>query len=512
MEDAIVTLGSSGVGISKASRWLGVMVAVTCKYHTQTPARWRCDACQINFCPNCVRYSGDRAPDCPVCKRELVSLGTGNLIKPFWSRLRQFFVYPLYPGPLIVMLALTGVTFLLKQLPGWQVRMDFLFWSIPRNYIFAVPFLFLFLKYAQSVLEDTAHGHLKPQPLSAEKLTENGLIVFKLFAILLVFDFIEFTALDLFNQIGRAIVGFILVFATPAAIMVLAMEDKLLSALNPSIVYSVISRIGAPYFLLFLLFYVLRMARGTTFGLLTNFIDPSLWAAIYVLISTYFYLIAFNMMGYLLYQHHEELGFNIEVDVEEALEMPGKSQADEISPELRAVEILIHEGKTDDATKQLKDIVRNSPTEIEARERLLKLCRLTGNVEEHTNQGQSYINYLLSEKKLSQAAKIYQACIEFDKHFRPVKASERLELAKYFRHNGQAKLAMALLNNLHRDFPAYENIPEAYLIVAQLLCEQFNEDGRARQVLNFILENYPSHPQINKVKEYLRIVDDVSTH
>lgn len=488
------------------------MAAVTCKYHTQTPARWRCNACQINFCPNCVRNDGVRAPDCPVCKRELVSLGSGNLIKPFWSRLRHFFVYPLHPGPLIVMLALTGVTFLFKHLPGWQVRMDFLFWSIPRNYLFALPFLFLFLKYAQSVLEETAHGYLKPRPLSSAQLTENGLIVFKLLAILLVFDFIEFTALDLFNQIGKQIVGFVLVLATPAAIMVLAMEDKLFSALNPSVVASVITRIGTPYFVLFVLFYVLRMARGTTFELVAGFIDPSLWAAIYVLISMYFYLIAFNMMGYLLYQHHEELGFHIDVDVEETLETPKKTQEQETSPELRAVEILIHEGKTKDAVIQLKDIVRSSPTNIEARERLLKLCRLTGNMSEHLAQGQSYINYLLGEKKVSQAARIYQTCIEYDKQFRPAKASERLGLARYFQQNGQAKLAMALLNNLHKDFPTYENIPEAYLIVAQMLCEQFNEDGRARQVLNFILQNYPSHPVIKEVQEYLRIVDDVSNH
>lgn len=488
------------------------MAAVTCKYHTQTPARWRCDACQINFCPNCVRASGDRAPNCPVCKGELHSLGSGNLIKPFWSRLRHFFLYPLHPAPLIVMLALTGVTFLLKRVPGWQVRMDFLFWSIPRNYLFALPFLFLFLKYAQSVLEDTAHGYLKPRPLSAEQLTENGLIVFKLLAILLVFDFIEFTALDLFNQIGRQIVGFVLVFATPAAIMVLAMEDKLFSALNPSVVTSVITRIGAPYFLLFVMFYVLRMARGTTFNLLVGFIDPSLWAAIYVLVSMYFYLIAFNMMGYLLYQHHEELGFHIEVDVEETLETSRKEKSQENSPELRAVEILIHEGKTEEAVKQLKDIIRNSPTDTEARERLLKLCRLTGNLAEHLTQGRSYISYLLSESKISQGAKIYQSCVEYDKDFRPGNASERLELARYFRRNGDARITMALLNNLHKDFPSYENIPEAYLMVAQILCEQFNEDGRARQVLNFILDNYPAYPKINEVRDYMRIVEDVSNH
>ena len=80
------------------------------------------------------------------------------------------------------------------------------------------------------------------------------------------------------------------------------------------------------------------------------------------------------------------------------------------------------------------------------------------------------------------------------------------------RHNGQAKLAMAVLNNLHKDFPAYDNVPQAYLMVAQMLCEQFNEDARAKQVLEFVLQNYQSHPMAEAVREYLKIVDNISNH
>lgn len=488
------------------------MAAVTCKYHPQTPARWRCDSCQINFCLNCIKHAGPRQPDCPVCKRELTSLGTSNVIKPFWARLREFFLYPLHLAPLLVMVILSLVAFLLVHLPGWGYRIDFMFWRIPRNLLFALPFVFVFLKYAQSVLEVTAHGHLKPKPLTAEHLTENGLIVIKLLSMLLVFNLITFTALDLFDRAGMNIVEFVLSFATPAAIMVLAMEDSLISALNPAMVGSVIMRIGAPYILLFVLFYLLQIARNTMFGLLAGMMDPSLGAAVFVFVAMYFYLIMFNMMGYLLFQHHEELGFSIDVEVETYQEKRSKASEAEVSPEMRAVEILIHEGKTEDAVKQLEGIIRNSPTNIEARERLLKLLRLTGGMALHRKQGQSYISYLISDNKLAQAAKVYQSCYEYDNAFKPEKANERLDLGKFLRQNGQMKLAMSVLNNLHKDFPTYDNVPQAYLMVAQILCEQFNEDARARQVLQFILQQYPSHPMVGAVQDYLKIVDDVSNH
>jgi len=488
------------------------MAAVTCKYHTQTPARWRCNSCQINFCLACIKAPAGRVPQCPVCKQELTSLGSGNLIKPFWARLREFFLYPLSPAPLTVMLVLSAIAFLLWHIPGWGIDIKIAVFPVPRNLIFALPFGFVFLKYAQSVLHDTAHGYLKPRPLSPEQLTENGMIVVKLLILYFMYQAIIIAFLVMFGRIASQIAEYVLLFITPAAIMVLAMEDKLLKVLDPDTVGSVIWRIGAPYILLLVVIYPLGMARNTLIELLVGMVSPTLGMTIIVFIYMYFFLILANMMGYLLYQHHEELGFDIEVEIDGLPDSDHKSQDLEVSPEMRAVEILMHEGRSEEAARQLADLIRNAPSNIEARERMLKLLRLMGDVSRHLEQGQNYISFLFGENKISQAARVFQACYEFDKEFKPQKPGERLELGKYLRQSNSPKLAMALLNNLHKDFPSYEYIPQAYLLVAQMLCEQFNEDARARQVLSFILENYPSHPMREAVQDYLRIVDDVSSH
>jgi len=488
------------------------MAAVTCKYHTQTPARWRCESCQINFCPACIKAPAAGVPPCPVCKQELTSLGSGNLIKPFWARLREFFLYPLHPAPLTVMLVLSVIAFLLWHIPGWEIDIKLGVFPVPRNLIYALPFVFVFLKYAQSVLQETAFGYLKPRPLSPEQLTENGMIVVKLLILYFMYQAILIACLVLFGRMASQIAEYVLLFITPAAIMVLAMEDRLLKVLDPENVYSVISRIGAPYILLLIVIYPLSMARNTLIELLVGLVSPTLGMSIIVFIYMYFLLILANMMGYLLYQHHEELGFDIEVDIDALPDSNPKTREPEVSPELRAVEILLHEGKTEEAAQQLADLIRNAPRDVEARERLLKLLRLIGDVSRHREQGQSFISFLFDENKISQAARVFQACYEFDREFKPQNPGERLELGQYLRQNNSPKLAMALLNNLHREFPSYGNIPQAYLMVAQILCEQFNEDARARQVLNFILENYPSHPMREAVQDYLRIVNDVSSH
>ena len=482
------------------------MNAVTCKYHTQTPAQWHCQHCQISYCPSCVtQINPHHAPECPVCKRELNSLGAANLIQPYWLRLRQFFIYPAHPAPLLLLLILSLLVFLLRLVPGWQNEYAILFWTFPRNALLLLPLLIVFLKYAHSVLEDTAHGHLKPSSLSSDKLFENGLIVIKLIAVFFAFYLLEWAALDLLDMPGYYLATIITALATPAAIMILAMEDNLTHALNPGMLLAVIKRIGMPYFIMFVLFYLLTIAKSTLLALLHKYIDPSLSFAVYSFVTMYFYLMMFNMMGYILYQYHEELGFSVDVPAHEQEHVQNEDVAT-ASPELRAIEILLHEGKHEQAIKQLQQLIKANPSDTEARERMLKLVRLTGHELIHTDQAQDYISYLIGENKMAQAARIYESAYEFDKQFRPAKPVERLDMAKFLRQNNQAKLAMGVLHNLHRDFPSFERVPEAYLIVAQLLAEKFNDDERAIQVLEFVIKNYPAHPLRNEVEEYLKII------
>jgi len=487
------------------------MPAVNCKYHTSTPARWTCHRCRISFCPSCVAESGSgHAPDCPVCKRQLQSLGSENLVTPFWSRLREFFIYPGHPGPLLLLVALTAVIFLIGQVPAaWSVTFDIAIWRIELIYFFLFPFIVLFLNYAYNVLNDTAHGHLKPVEVTAERLFANSTIVFELLLLILFLKLFEVAARNLLHEPGYHAASVFTSLVTPAIIMVLAIDKQFLNAINPIAVMSVIARIGMPYFIMSVLFYLLGIAQDYLMDILLKYIDQAYSLAAYAFVTMYFYLIMFNMMGYILYQHHGVLGFGIDVEMHD---QEDESQFDtvNVSPEMRGVEILIHEGKTDQALKELQEMVKKNPSNTDARERILKLSRLVGNTELHAIQAQLYMSYLSDEHNIGQAAAVFESCYEYDKTLKPTKAAERLEMAKYFRKKSKYKLTTAVLNDLHRDFPSFDGIPQAYMIVAQTLCEQFNDDERAKLILEFVIKNYSSHSLIPEVKEYLKIVKGLS--
>ena len=487
------------------------MSAVNCKYHPLIPARWSCRRCQISFCPGCVTENGSGyAPDCPVCKRQLRSLGSENLITPFWSRFREFFTYPGYPGPLLLIVALTAIIFLIGQVPAaWNVIFDIVIWRIELIYFFLFPFIVLFLNYAYNVLNDTAHGYLKPVEVTTERVFGNSAIVFELLVLLLFLELFEVVARDFLGEPGYHTASIFTSLVTPAIIMVLAIDKQFLKAINPVTVISLIARIGMPYFIMFVLFYLLAIAQGYLMDILLQYIDQSYSLAAYAFVTMYFYLIMFNMMGYILYQHHGALGFSIDVEMHNQ-EDENQFDTVNVSPEMRAVEILIHEGQTDQALKELQEMVKKNPSNTDARDRILKLSRLVGNTELHAVQAQLYMSYLSDENQIGQAALVFQSCYEYDKTLKPTKATERLEMAKYFRKKSKYKLTTAVLNDLHRDFPSFDGIPKAYLIVAQVLCEQFNEDERAQLILEFVIKNYRSHPLAAEVEKYMEVVKGLS--
>src|SRR4030065_522938 len=88
------------------------LVVVPCKSHVKTPARWACEPCQINFCIDCIDTPRPgKLPRCPVCDRDLSSLGSGNLVAPFWHRFGQMFFYPAHLTPLLLISTIVAMNY-----------------------------------------------------------------------------------------------------------------------------------------------------------------------------------------------------------------------------------------------------------------------------------------------------------------------------------------------------------------------------------------------------------------
>lgn len=202
------------------------MARIFCKYHPDVPARWICRACQIPFCSRCIPATGEATPACPICHQAVESLGVGNVIEPFWQRLPAIFAWPLQRTPLLFMLAISGLWILVAFLLGGSL----VGWLIGNVVLYAV-----FFKYAYVVLENTAQGHLEPEPITWSTITEELGLPFKQLFILFLVIVID-AGLNRIGGSGLLLVGmFLTTLLLPASIMVLAIEHRLLVAINPVI-------------------------------------------------------------------------------------------------------------------------------------------------------------------------------------------------------------------------------------------------------------------------------------
>ena len=467
------------------------MSQISCKYHPKEPAKWACPSCNINYCRSCIPDNKTgRGAYCPVCKNKLQSFNAGNTIKPFWIISGRFFLYPLHLYPLSFILVLS---FLNSQFDPTLMG------SLMRFVISVV-----FMKYTYAVLEDTAHGHLKPLPINAKVINNELDLPFKQIFLTFLISTINFFVLKTFGATAFSISAILSAIIFPANVMVLAMEHSFFAAFNPFLIFGVIKRIGAAYILLIFLLLMLLTGSSKLMSMLYGSVPYSIYISLSSFINMYFALIMFNLLGYTLYQYHDKLGYDVEIDNDNP-----KENDTIINPEMRTIEILIQEGKEKEASDRLLSLIRHNPSDNALQIQNLKLQNHLGNKDAFNKYAKNYITYLFSSQQEPQIAKIIPFIFSVMPSFKPDLAIERLALANILKNSGHSKFAVNVLTNLHIDFPQSSIIPEAYLMASKILCEKLGNDSLAKKLLAFIIQKYPNNPLDEEIKAYLAMVKSI---
>lgn len=467
------------------------MSQISCKYHPKSPARWSCTTCHINYCKSCIPQEDTaRGTYCPVCNNKLQSIGASNSIKPFWMISGKFFLYPLHLYPLSFLIILTIL----------YSQFDPTLMGKLMQFVLGI----VFMKYTYAVLEDTALGHLKPLPINNKVINDELDLPFKQILLTFAISAANLSVYENFGYAAVSVTAIITAITFPANVMVLAMEHSFFAAFNPILIFTLIKRIGAPYFLLTFLLLMLISASSSVMNMLYQSVSYSTYISISSFINMYFTLIMFNLLGYTLYQYHEEIGYYIETEIDEI------SNESTINPELRTIEILIKEGKNKEANTKLALLIKDKPSDNDIQIHNLKLQQLLGNMDAYNNYANKYISYLFSTQQMAQISKILPMILSVNPSFKPELATERFELAKLLKQNGQSKAAVSMINNLHVDYPEFKQIPEAYFMASKILCEQLGNDKQAKNILTFLLTKYSGNTQQDEIKTYLETVNNLS--
>lgn len=460
-----------------------------CYYHPGDPAKWHCGECQIHYCSRCMPDADTRQRRalCPHCSKTIRYLGAATEVVPFWNRIGAFFRYPFYSDPLIVIAICTLVP---------AVAPANLF-----GLIIALVLALALIKYTYAVINHTAEGHLKPPTVSVA-FTGGGfnIVILQLLVFILMGGLIAAAAM-LGGPILMMLALAFVILALPASIMVLAMERSVTAAVNPLTLAVLISRIGTPYFLLYGYLILLTLASGAAQDFaITQFPE---WFAIPLggFLNSTFMVILFHMLGYLLFQYQEELGFASDLQDENFGE--DMHQRDRTARFDADIDINLKDGNYDRVQSMLKEALKRDRDNSLRVGQLYQLLTARNDVAELYRHHPRLLSWLADRNDGEGIATLLETLQGAEPGFRLDDPGLAVRCARTLYHRQQFKLALRLLQDFHKRFPDSDQLAPAYLLVAQTLANGLDQWEKATAFLTFIQKRCTTHPLHGQIAAYL---------
>ncbi len=383
-------------------------------------------------------------------------------IQPFWQRLREISAYPFSGAGLPTIAVLVIAILVLGWLPGLGWLMTLICWLAA-------------YKFAFEILQHTAHGNLSP-PESVLRVDGSEVLYF--IGLQIILWTVPSVVLMVVPPLGIALFVLMLLIQ-PVAIMVLAMSGSLGNALEPGRWFTVIGRIGWPYLALVGLLFVIQISAINAGQLLARFL-PLLLADPLVNAFAFWGLFAtFHLMGYLIYQYHEELHFEPEAHRDQA----GGRPRDRDQDLLDQASARLQEGEPEAALGLLREEMRERSVSLEVHELFRRLLRQANDNAGLIAHGRTFLHLLLLEKQERRALGLARECLDVDPDFTTPEVEDGAKLARRAAVTGQSQLAIDLLDAAIRKEPRHPDMPEWSLTAADLLLRQPDREDQARRVL-----------------------------
>jgi tetratricopeptide (TPR) repeat protein len=408
-------------------------------------------------------------------------------IVPFWDRLPEITRYPAHSSALItiVILAFGNLAIFL-----------------PFGQILSLLVTVALYRYAFECLRATANGYMEPPELLQSTDSSLG---WKQIGLMIIFMLAAVLGIALFGpKLGVLLVLF-LGICLPGATMTLAMDESLSNALNPAKWIAIFTRIGWPYLAVVGLCLVILTSQNYAAAMAASVLPLFIAVIVVGVISNYALIMTFHLMGYLIYQYHDAVGFEpVAPQMVRALARPDPDQ--DVLDEVAA---FVNDGKPENATELLRGHLRNRGGTPAVHMQYRKLLRLANNRDELLRHGQEYLNILMAQGNSRPALEILRDCQTIEPSFGPTDAEQITELSKIAAHGGQPELALRLLSGFHKRFPKSRDIPRNYLLVATLLHERMNQDEKALALLKYLKANFPDNELMPEINERLAMIERI---
>lgn len=461
-----------------------------CNYHSGNQALWLCRPCDRHYCGDCIPGSVDNhpksTPGCPLCQKALHYIGASNRARPFWQMGGFYFRYALQSGPLTLLALAAAASLLISGLGLLALAL-------------LVASIALVTRYNLLVIETLAAGQLKAPALGDALDGKSGAMFLKVIGMTLLAGAAGY-------QFARLGMGALQLYAialsllAPAAMIVLALEGSLRAAVNPLKLLQFTLIIGWPYWLLWLATSAVSAAPGYLLPAVADKLPPVLILPLVAASTTYFYIVTSAMMGYLCLTRQQQLG--ISASREDDGDFLGEAEFTRAKA-LADAQILMREGRHQDARRALVEALRRYPEDMALSERYYRLLLATQDKKALRELGPHLLEKFIRGNRAHKAAELYLATDPL-----PTIDKSRLRhaLAEALYRQQKFQPAAKLLNNLHKEDADYAQLDAAYLLLAQIYMDGFNRADLAQKILAFVRKQFPQSGVMGQVVALQKIL------
>lgn len=396
-------------------------------------------------------------------------------------RLTDFLRYPLsIGGGVLLLLALLIPLLVPAGIPLHVVRLLF---------------LVLVTKYLWTVLEEVAEGNIKPidhQPLLK---MDNNKLAFSLGVMMAVLV----GAIMYVQGVSGFYGGLLIVLAAglmPAVLMAVGVNRSVGSGFSRDGLMSVLGTIGLVYPAIFVMPVALLVVLHAFVGLFADILPIAVGEALALVANTYFAIVLFVLSGYVLFQYQEQLGYTPEGKGKQ------RKSYKKGDPVQLQVEIFLKEGSYSKAMTLLAADVDKKNASLSQHERYHRLIWAMNSEERLKKHAVPYFKALLKAGRDMQVASTFRDYIQRYPDFHPEDPDVRLDMAQAFERVADYKLAVHVLNGLHKDNPHFPALPTAYLMAARLLADKLAMPQKGLALVQFLhgrFRNHRSFPEIQKM-------------
>jgi tetratricopeptide (TPR) repeat protein len=251
-------------------------------------------------------------------------------------------------------------------------------------------------------------------------------------------------------------------------------------------------RIGWGYLLMYFFLILIGLAEISLGSLVIVHLPKGLHQMLAMAANCYYTIMGYHLMGYVLMQYHDRIGYEVELDEKEFAAGGAAPVDNEAMDLLNRVDVLIKEGNTDDAIYLIKNQAGELLSDPELSERYYNLLKVKGLAPEMLDHARAYLDILAKSNRKDKLCEVYLECASKSTEFVP-SASSLFKVASALNERRRPKEALRLYNRFVKLDPHNALVPKAYFLGASIIHEKLKDPKKAAGILKGLIKKFPNH-------------------